>query len=280
MHENNPYILYNQLVQLNRDGTYTIKEYKKDILRLKNGLEKPYKDIQENIIKKPNNIERERYDSLSRTKSMILDYAANNKWETFITLTFAENVTDKEKANKIFNNYITQVNRYNKQIKIENIKYMGLPEKQKRGSIHYHLLTNIKANTSLIPLQEEILKLWNKDTKKYTEIKYYNLKYWSNGFSSGYNLDETDENFNPTKYMIKYLYKDIKTKRDFRLLKSNNLLKGQILYFNNRDYSAEEYIKKVGLPPPKLVYEYEPVPTSPYSIGFKLFAQDHNIIKG
>ena len=83
IHENNPYILYNQLVQLNRDGTYTIKEYKKDILRLKNGLEKPYKDIQENIIKKPNNIERERYDSLSRTKSMILDYASNNKWETF-----------------------------------------------------------------------------------------------------------------------------------------------------------------------------------------------------
>jgi hypothetical protein len=279
INEKEPYILYNQLMQLNNDGTYTFKDYKKDILRLKSGLEKSIKEKEINGIKKSKIKDRERYDNLSRTKTMILDYAANNEWHSFVTLTFGDNITDKEKANKIFNNYITKINRYLKTIGQAPIKYLGLPETQKRGSIHYHLLTNIKSGSELIPLQNKPLKLWNKETKKYTVIEYYNLKYWNNGFSSSYNLDLTDENFSPTKYMMKYLYKDIKTKRDFRMLKSNNLKKGQIIYFNKRENSVENYIEKVGLPPPKLVYEYEPVPTSSYSIGFKLFEQDNNTIK-
>lgn len=56
----------------------------------------------------------------------------------FITLTFKENMTDIDEANKIFKKFVRYLRKY-----IEKIKYVAVIEFQKRGAIHYHMLCNI-----------------------------------------------------------------------------------------------------------------------------------------
>ena len=67
---------------------------------------------------------------------------ANAKdWETFITLTFAENEQNIESANRKFRYFVDKVRRVKK-----DFKYLCIPEFQKRGAIHYHLLTNVSTS--------------------------------------------------------------------------------------------------------------------------------------
>lgn len=60
----------------------------------------------------------------------------------FVTLTFAENVTDLTRANKEFNLFIK---RFNYELrKTEDpgftVQYLVVPEFQKRGAVHYHVI--------------------------------------------------------------------------------------------------------------------------------------------
>ena len=74
---------------------------------------------------------------------------ANMKdWETFITLTFEKNITDVQKANKQFRYFIDKIRRVKK-----DFKYLCITEFQKRGAIHYHLLTNININDIAIIME-------------------------------------------------------------------------------------------------------------------------------
>ena len=84
----------------------------------------------------------------------------------FLTLTFAENVTDIDYANKKFSYYVDQVRRVYK-----DFRYLCIPEFQKRGAVHYHLLTNIDVDSELVP-RRPIKKLYNKTKKNYKEIEF------------------------------------------------------------------------------------------------------------
>ncbi len=79
--------------------------------------------------------EKERMaQSFRRTRKNIQDILNanldNNSY--FVTLTFAENLQDYEKANARFNYYI--------RIKNKDIKYLVVKEHQQRGAIHFHLI--------------------------------------------------------------------------------------------------------------------------------------------
>lgn len=172
--------------------------------------------------KKQSNEKRLRYDNLARTRDKIIDYALANEsdWKSFFTLTFAENITDLTYANKLFNIWRTSFTRACKKLDIE-FKYLCVPEFQKRGAVHYHLLTNIDIGCSLIPNQI------NKKTGKIEPTKY-DVKYWEekNGFTSVFDIkNDTDDKFNVALYVCKYLYKDIDDRLfgHHKLLKSNNL---------------------------------------------------------
>lgn len=111
------------------------------------------------------------------------------EFTTFITLTFAENILDIKKANKIFNNWRRQILRQKK-----DFKYVCVPEFQKRGAVHYHLLTNLdieKDPNIIIPQQG----------KK----NQYDVRYWTHGFSSVFSM----KNINVVGYLSKYMTKDI-----------------------------------------------------------------------
>ncbi len=63
---------------------------------------------------------------------------ANTEWTKFFTLTFAQNITDKKQANYLFNQFIKRL-----KYAIPDFSYLAVPERQKRGAIHYHLICNL-----------------------------------------------------------------------------------------------------------------------------------------
>lgn len=79
-----------------------------------------------------------REQSLARTRSLFrYRIFANPDLRYFMTLTFADNITDIDKANSHFTDFIEKL-RY----RYPNFKYVAVIEHQKRGAIHYHLLYN------------------------------------------------------------------------------------------------------------------------------------------
>lgn len=89
-----------------------------------------------------------RFDSLFRTKQKLRRSVWCNEGylKTFVTLTFADEIKDLKTANKKFHNFIKKMN-----YRFPGFAYIGVPEFQKRGVVHYHLLTNVPyiANTVL-----------------------------------------------------------------------------------------------------------------------------------
>ena len=89
-----------------------------------------------------------------------------NEWKTFITLTFAENETDIKQANKKFRYFVDKVQRVKK-----DFKYICIPEFQKRGAIHYHMLCNIDINDKKL-IYKEFDKLFNKFQDSILVVSY------------------------------------------------------------------------------------------------------------
>lgn len=114
-------------------------------------------------------------------------------WESFITLTFKENLKDISIANKKFNYFVSNVRK-----KKKDFKYIAVPEFQKRGAVHYHLLSNLsKEDTDIIIKQ--------KNTEE--SDNFYDVKYWNKGFSA---VDFIKSDYKKIfSYISKYMTKDI-----------------------------------------------------------------------
>lgn len=127
----------------------------------------------------------------------------NNKYDKFLTLTFAENKTDIEECNILFKNFIKRL-KYT--YKLKNLKYLAVIEFQQRGAVHYHVLLNIP----YIP-QNELQDLWG------------------NGFVFINAITHVD---NLGAYVLKYMTKD---NNDTRLM-------GKKAYLTSRNLKQEETI--------------------------------------
>ncbi len=100
----------------------------------------------------------------------------------FFTLTFENNVRDLDFANNEFNKFIKRLNRYLAKIRKPKVEYIAVPEFQKRGAVHYHLLCNLPYISA----------------NKLAEI-------WGLGFVKINKIDEVD---NVGAYVSKYMSKD------------------------------------------------------------------------
>ena len=150
-------------------------------------------------------------------------------WETFITLTFENNITDIKVANKEFKYFIDKVRRIKK-----DFKYIAIPEFQKRGAVHYHLLTNI-------PLEDKQLIYAQKDNKKYKHIKY-----WNCGFNNVQKIKGDTKKI--IGYISKYMTKDIDNRLfgKKRYLFSKSLTKPKEFYIDmNKEYDLNIFNKKI-----------------------------------
>lgn len=260
-------LVYNGRVKIRANGFIEFREYSKPLSKIKDGWEDMEADSNNlyRVGKKGHadvydlendEFKQVRKDSLMRSRDLIIDYASQNAkvFHSFITLTFADNVTDLSEANKKFEIFITQMRRYCKAMGIE-FYYLGVPEFQKRGAVHYHLLTSLVCGTELLPLQEG-------------QTDMYNVKFWKHGFTSAYNLDMTDNNFNVALYLTKYLFKDL-DERLFgrtRVLKSNNLAKPDTYYLlkDSEVYQkAKQYIKEHYDVEQEFVYDSELLAKNP-----------------
>lgn len=156
-----------------------------------------------------------------------------NIFKTFITLTFAYNIQDISQANKKFKNWKDTLNKYLKKQKKE-FSYVCVPEFQKRGAVHYHLLTNldIKENSDVIIPQKG---------KK----NQYDVKYWKNGFSSVFEVKD----MNVVGYITKYMTKDIDNRLwgKRRYLYSLNLKQPSVIYLDEDIEKENSYLLMIEL---------------------------------
>jgi len=79
----------------------------------------------------------------------------------FLTLTFAENITDLKEANRLFSKFIQRLNYLLTGKKKSYLAYLSVPEFQKRGAIHYHVII---FNLPYMPhrVYHTLIQLWGK----------------------------------------------------------------------------------------------------------------------
>ena len=213
---------YTQFYYFNKEKVKKEKK-KKDI-----DIDNLYKN--EITISKRNDLKIIEYKNIMRSKFQLQRLVKSNEdiFKTFITLTFADNITSIEQANKKFDIWRTKIKSIYK-----DFKYVCVPEFQKRGAVHYHLLTNIeiqkeysyirrnKQNETqlIIPQKEFSDKQLLKMTLKQRE-HCYDVKFWSYGLTSIFPM----KNINVVGYITKYMTKDI-----------DNRLFGKRRYFNSQN---------------------------------------------
>ena len=131
----------------------------------------------------------------------------------FFTLTFAENVTDIKWANSEFKKFKQRLSRHIWRDP-NNLKYVTVIEFQKRGAVHYHVVT---FNMPYIP---------------HADLE----RIWGHGFVKINAIDDCD---NVGAYVTKYMTKDHDDER----------LREQKSYFSSRGLAkpVEEIIEKEDL---------------------------------
>lgn len=180
----------------------------------------------ETKLKTINEIE-ERNITRSKLQCQRIAKANMEYWETFITLTFADNVTDIKLANKRFKYFIDKVRRIK-----NDLRYLVVPEHQKRGAIHYHLLTNISINDTKLMYNQE-------DNPKFKHIKY-----WLDGFNS-VELIKGDAK-KVIGYISKYMTKDVDNRffGQRRFFYSQNCIVPKVSYIDSMDSRDLEFLQK------------------------------------
>lgn len=144
---------------------------------------------------------------------------------TFLTLTYKENIVDIDESNSNFNKFIKRLKYYLKKnfdYQID-LKYIATWEKQKRGSIHYHI---ILFGFPFIPIND------------LQEI-------WGHGFIKINKIDHVEKE-NKGRYVSKYFAKDldIKEHKKKAFFTSRNLRKPVENYefVNNNDIGNIDHV--------------------------------------
>lgn len=161
--------------------------------------------------------------------------ANRDSWESFITLTFKENITDIAYANRIFHSWVVNVRKIKK-----DFKYVAVPEFQKRGAVHYHVLSNLGKNDSDIIMPQ---KSRTEKTKDITTL--FDVKYWSRGFAR---VDFIKSDYKKIySYICKYMTKDIDNKLfgKHRYLSSQNINKPREEYLDLTNEKDLNYFNEI-----------------------------------
>ena len=102
------------------------------------------------------------------------NFGAHSK---FVTLTFADNIQDLDHANKEFKKFIQRLRR-----RYKGFKYAAAIEFQKRGAIHYHMMSDLP----YIP-NRKLAEIWGQGFVRINDIKHvdnvgaYLSKYMTKG---------------------------------------------------------------------------------------------------
>lgn len=222
------YIFYDTRVKV-MGAHVEVKQYKGTLGRLKDGLEPVNPDDRNYSAKGSKNTEILKHN-IYRSYGQMLEYAFVNghHFKTFVTLTFADNIKDLDFANLQFRKCMKAIKR-----KYPYFMYLGVPEFQKRGAVHYHIMTNISIDDLRFIVQQK------------GQLNKYDFILWQHGFTSVFDLSLADEKFSVALYLTKYFYKDVDNRLFGRnkILKSNNLEKAQVHEFMADSDEYNKYIE-------------------------------------
>lgn len=169
--------------------------------------------------------------------------------DRFVTLTFKENVQDLTRANREWNRFVDRFNR--KFYTRGYLKYVGVPEFQKRGAVHYHALF-----FNMPFLQEAHKKIWAS---------------WGHGFV----FREDVKKGSVTRYMSKYIEKgfaDPRLKNRRRYLAARGLKRPQQIRFKN---DVESFVEELPVTP-----VYEKLFMASFPIGKRVFYERYDVPVG
>ncbi len=154
--------------------------------------------------------------SLSRTRNTLIRLinANSRMWKLidekieplFITFTFKENIKNVSQANPLFTNFIKRLNYHIFKTKDSVVKYVVVPEFQKRGAVHYHA---VFFNLPPLDIKQE------RETREFQKL-------WEHGFIEIKAMNDVP---NIGLYMTKYMTKDATDRR----------LVGRKKYFSARE---------------------------------------------
>ena len=149
------------------------------------------------------NKERKRKETLFNARNNIIRLiASNSDLQTFITLTYQENMQDIKLSKKHLNLFFKKLQRDYKYL-----KYLYVFELQKRGAIHYHILLNLNALDNKFNIKTANTK--EKKPKEQRELENnFKARYWQFGFIDIRNLHQ-EGNSNIAKYVSCYLVEDL-----------------------------------------------------------------------
>lgn len=174
-----------------------------------------YYNQAETIMKE--NKEKNKNDSIKRSRQKVLDYAlCNPQLKFFSTLTYSENVKDYDIAYSDFQIFLNKVRKFMKRKYDIKFDYICTFEKQKRGAWHMHLLHNLdyKMFTDLkceLWIKKGTKRVKTEERKSIEQI--FSKKFWSKGFVDFTELyDSSGSAFYISKYMSKdteYVFNDM-----------------------------------------------------------------------
>lgn len=151
------------------------------------------------------NIQKTIYSSCKRAKDNYYGYAYNNRWNYFLTLTFDPKKYDTSDENL---KYLWQKFRQKLQYLDPNVKILCVPERHKKGTLHFHCLLGD------IDLKDYLKPAINRKTgKQIKSRKYkslmYNIRLWKYGFSMVAQIDNDKTSQQVVaNYLIKYIGKE------------------------------------------------------------------------
>lgn len=241
-----------------------IKEKYKDEIEQKKAERKSQKEQKKNKdtktnVRKNNIDNRERDDSIKRSRDKVFDIARLNQFEYFVTITFAGSEYEFENPEFV----IKKVRNYlqNKVQRTKNtdkpFKYLLIPEKHKRGGIHCHALVS---NIDLIDSGTRLVYGYSKPVKLDTVAKrnlkekavVYNIPSWKYGFSTAIKIDSSNAfAFYITKYIVKG---NKKIFGQYYWSSRNCVREPQVIYHNTDFYSVNR--SAVSKPWTSVKYKY------------------------
>lgn len=135
----------------------------------------------------------------NKVRSKILAYAnlkQSKRFMAFYSISFPKSLSD-EFIRQIHNTALTRIRKYRK-----NFSYIWVAERQKNGTLHFHMLTNQWLNIRVVnhiyaKAIQNVIKINNIENVKF-EIKKYN----------GVDVKLVDSIQRLTKYLTKYLTKN------------------------------------------------------------------------
>lgn len=246
--------------------------------------EDEYLDLRTGEVKESNRIKDRscNYKSIRQSLSRLRDYINTNvvdvsccKW---VTLTYAENMTDTKRLYNDFDKFNKRLKYRYKDFKYEYIVAM---EPQGRGAWHAHLLLIFKEKAPYIP-NEEMSKIWGHgftSTRKLDSID--NIGAYLTAYLGDMELNDC-KNMSDQELlaMRSFGMKEIEIEDDFGVKQKKSFLKGARLCMYPPKFNLYRCSRGIKKPVINKMYEFEAqkkVSSLPVTYQKTLILKDHNI---